>query len=109
MDGGNTTDALIDMTGGIQESFEIKNMRTESQRSDIWQVLIKSRQHKSLIGASIAPNPKIREARLYNGLVMGHAYTVTKIACIEINNRENRLIRARNPWGNEIEWFLKFF
>lgn len=71
LDGGNTTDALIDMTGGIQESFEIKEMRNESSRNEIWQILCKSRQHKSLIGASIAPNPRIKEARLSNGLVMG--------------------------------------
>lgn len=71
LDGGHTTDALIDMTGGIQEIFEIKDMRRESLKNDIWKVLVGSRKHKSLIGASIAPNPRIREARLSNGLVMG--------------------------------------
>lgn len=71
LDGGNTTDALVDMTGGIQESFEIKEMRTEAMKNEIWQILVKSRMHKSLIGASIAPDPRIKEARLANGLVMG--------------------------------------
>ncbi|CAF0866413.1 unnamed protein product [Brachionus calyciflorus] len=104
LDGGNTTDALIDMTGGIQETFDIKEMKREAHKNDMWKVLVNSRKHKSLIGSSIAPNPRIREARLYNGLVMGHAYTVTKIACIEINRREVKLIRVRNPWGNEVEW-----
>lgn len=98
------TEALIDMTGGISESFDLKMMQGESQKKEIWEVIVKSRQHKSLIGASIAPNPRIREARLYNGLVMGHAYTVTKIACVEIGYREIKLIRVRNPWGNEVEW-----
>lgn len=73
LDGGSTTDALIDMSGGIQEQFEIKDMKKTDQKEEIWQILIKSRQHKSLIGCSIAPNPRIREARLQNGLVMGHA------------------------------------
>ncbi len=71
LDGGSTTDALVDMTGGIQETFEIKDMRSSSQKEEIWQILIKSRQHKSLIGSSIAPNPRVREARLTSGLVMG--------------------------------------
>jgi hypothetical protein len=72
LDGGSTTDALIDMSGGIEETFEIKSMRgAYAQKEEIWQVLVKSRQHKSLIGASIAPNPRIREAKLPNGLVMG--------------------------------------
>ena len=84
--------------GGIQESFELKNMRTESQKNEIWNVLVKSRMHKSLIGVSIAPSSRVREARLGNGLVMGHAYTVTKIACVELGAREIKLVRVRNPW-----------
>jgi len=104
LDGGMTTDALVDMTGGIQEAFEINKKQTEVERNEMWHILVKSRQHKSLIGASIAANPTIREARLRNGLVMGHAYTVTRIACIEVGVREIRLIRLRNPWGNEAEW-----
>jgi len=35
---------------------------------------------------------------------MGHAYTVTRVACIEMAYREVKLIRVRNPWGNEVEW-----
>jgi calpain, invertebrate len=96
--GGETTDALIDMTGGIQESFEIKDMRTDKQKNEIWDLIIKSRKHKSIIAASIAPKPRIREARLANGLVMGHAYTITKVAALEAGTREIRLLRVRNPW-----------
>ena len=58
------SEALIDMSGGIEESFEIKNMQTMTQKDEIWQILIKSRQHKSMIGCSIAPNPRMKEARL---------------------------------------------
>lgn len=32
------------------------------------------------------------------------AYTVTKVAALEQGKREVRLIRVRNPWGNEVEW-----
>jgi len=38
-----------------------------------------------------------------NGLVRGHAYTITKI--VDLKNYQNdKLIRIRNPWGNEVEW-----
>jgi calpain, invertebrate len=70
----------------------------------MWEIMVKSRQHKSLIGASIAPNPRVKEARLSNGLVMGHAYTVTQVASLETGSREVHIIRVRNPWGNEVEW-----
>jgi hypothetical protein len=104
LDGGSTSDALIDMTGGIQEQFEIKNKQSEAEKNEMWQILLKGHQHKSLIGASIAPNPRVREARLNNGLVMGHAYTITKIIAIKLKGKEVRLLRLRNPWGNDVEW-----
>jgi hypothetical protein len=34
----------------------------------------------------------------------GHAYTITKLAVITSHGRNVRLIRIRNPWGNEVEW-----
>ena len=27
-----------------------------------------------------------------------------KIAELELNGRETRLVRLYNPWGNEVEW-----
>ena len=60
------------MTGGIQESFKISSMQSQKQKDLLWDVLVKARQHNSLMGASINANPRIREARLTNGLVMGN-------------------------------------
>ena len=44
------------------------------------------------------------EAKLNNGLVKGHAYSVTSIATIKTRDGDFQLIRVRNPWGNEREW-----
>lgn len=56
------------------------------------------------------------EAVLPNGLVSGHAYSVTGVESIEISpagyDRDHeyndatveRLIRVRNPWGSDTEW-----
>lgn len=33
----------------------------------------------------------------------GHAYTISKIALLKVQNREIKLLRLRNPWGR-IEW-----
>lgn len=48
--------------------------------------------------------PGVREARLANGLVRGHAYTITKLVRFDHRGRDTRLVRIRNPWGNEQEW-----
>lgn len=102
------------MSGGIQESFDIRSVLDEKV---LWHFLVKARQHKTMIGASIAPNPEITEARLNTGLVMGHvsiaagklkilniynkcnmlfkAYTMTKAATIEKNAECIKLVRLR--------------
>ena len=53
--------------------------------------------------AYIDPDPNCIEQQLSNGLVKGHAYTITKVTEIEKNKRfkdeKVKLIQIRNPWG----------
>lgn len=39
-----------------------------------------------------------------NGLVPGHAYTVTDVTKIRHEMGEEKLVRLRNPWGDATEW-----
>ena len=39
-----------------------------------------------------------------NGLVDGHAYSVTKVVEFEVKGEIHQLVRVRNPWGNQVEW-----
>ena len=52
------------------------------------------------------------EAVLPNGLIMGHAYSVTDVRLVEITaggtNGKIPLVRVRNPWGNEVRLSLVF-
>jgi hypothetical protein len=66
---GHTTDAFVDITGGIQESFLIK----DKDKLEIWRIIDKSFEHGSLIGASIYENAT---SRLKYDLPGKHAYTV---------------------------------
>jgi len=58
----------------------------------------------SLFGCSIEADPQIWEARLPNGLVKGHAYSITGMRIVAVGGRKVPLLRIRNPWGNEQEW-----
>lgn len=69
--GGFTSDSLIDMSGGIQDTLSIRDLRTEQERSNIWHLIVKSRQLKSITAAFLEPDPRIKEDRLTNGLVLG--------------------------------------
>ncbi|CAF0773042.1 unnamed protein product [Rotaria sordida] len=101
-DAGQTTDALIDMTGGIEESFNTKDIKDKDQ---FWQTIGTALKHDAMIGCSISPDPIEREAKMPNGLVKGHAYAVTAAVRVKLTNGEVvQIIRCRNPWGNEVEW-----
>ena len=57
-----------------------------------------------MTAAYIEPDNYVREARQSNGLVRGHAYAITRISLLDYRGRDVKLIRLRNPWGNEVEW-----
>ena len=63
LDGGFTSDALIDMSGGIEEIFDLKQIRRTLNSSvrnvddklnhnQFWEVLINARKKKSVIGSN---------------------------------------------------------
>jgi calpain len=50
-------------------------------------------------------NDSIIFYNLLDGLIGGHAYSVTKVVSIETGDGgQHHLIRIRNPWGDETEW-----
>lgn len=103
LEAGLTTDALIDMSGGLKEDFAVKDLNSDYDHDRLWRILFQSYHKNSMLGCSIHADPRIREARLSNGLVRGHAYTITKLAVVSSYN-DARIIRLRNPWGNSVEW-----
>jgi calpain len=98
LEAGLTVDAIIDMSGGVREEFNLTNL-DESIKKSLWTILFQAYRKQSIMGCSINADPNVREARQSNGLVRGHAYTITKLAIVNSRGREARLIRIRNPWG----------
>jgi hypothetical protein len=54
--------------------------------------------------SSLEADPNQWEARLPNGLVKGHAYSITGVRVIDGPRGKIPLLRIRNPWG----WYFKF-
>lgn len=98
--GGFTSEAMVDFSGGIIECYYLKN----SIPSNFFRLIQKALQDNAMIGASIGS--KNRESIPSNGLVSSHAYSLTKCIEIKVGNGQNKikLMRLRNPWGNEKEW-----
>lgn len=103
MDGGDTVDALIDMTGGVHERFRFRQKEDDCGYSriidseNLWKIIFKSYEERSLIGTTI----DVRDGRgdeytQENGLTLGHAYTVLHVFEILNNNGEYRLRKSSN-------------
>jgi hypothetical protein len=107
---------LEDFTGGLIEHFELAEM-SEAQ---LLAILVRGFQMGSFFGCSIdvhkksilnlnvfpQADPDVTEARLENGLVRGHAYSITALKVLTAVGRYGKqvvILRVRNPWG-EHEW-----
>lgn len=100
--GGTTCEAMVDMTGGVTEFFDIQ---TEEAPPNLFSIVHKGFMRGSLIGCSIeAKDESEREDSLPNGLIKGHAYSVTNVRIINLQGRQSRLLRLRNPWHGTNEW-----
>jgi len=102
--GGSTCEAMVDFTGGCSEVWELKG----KEPKDLFTVMLKGYKRRSLSGCSIKPDPNVHEAKTANGLVQGHAYTLSKVVKAAINTSRVEglipLVRVRNPWGDKQEW-----
>ncbi|GAB1607463.1 calpain-9-like isoform X4 [Argonauta hians] len=100
--GGNSSEAMEDFTGGVTEMFDLREAP-----NNLFQIMMKAFQRSSLMGCSIDADPNQLEAKLSNGLICGHAYSITccKFVEIETPNKKGKIpmVRIRNPWG-ESEW-----
>ncbi|XP_068148795.1 calpain-B [Drosophila tropicalis] len=101
--GGTTCEAMEDFTGGVTEWYDIKEAPP-----NLFSIMIKAAERGSMMGCSLEPDPNVLEAETREGLIRGHAYSITKVCLMDIStpNRQGKLpmIRMRNPWGNDAEW-----
>ncbi|KAK3599185.1 hypothetical protein CHS0354_041026 [Potamilus streckersoni] len=101
--GGSTSEAMEDFTGGVTEMIDLKKAP-----ANLTQIMLKAYERGSLMGCSIDADENELEARLSNGLVVGHAYSITAVKMMEIKtprvSGKIPMVRVRNPWGNEAEW-----
>lgn len=120
LDGGNLTDALVDFTGGVAETFDFEgNSKYQvdvEAREILFNTLKKELKWDSLMCAAITVKSRDdMEAVTNAGLVKGHAYGVTSVANVKVQDapglftrnyqgmQKVNLIRLRNPWG-KVEW-----
>lgn len=108
LSGGNTGDALIDFTGGISELVNLSEEQITTdpiKKEKFFKSMIKAFKRHAMISASIeCEENQEMEAKLDSGLIVGHAYGVSRVYELEVPGHGlARLIKLRNPWGQK-EW-----
>ncbi|EHH50927.1 hypothetical protein EGM_01834 [Macaca fascicularis] len=97
--GGSAIEAMEDFTGGVAETFQMKEAP-----ENFYEILEKALKRGSLLGCFIDTGSAAEsEARTPFGLIKGHAYSVTGIDQVNFRGQRIELIRVRNPWG-QVEW-----
>ncbi|XP_063865519.1 calpain-A-like isoform X3 [Scylla paramamosain] len=79
--GGNINESMVDLTGGVVELIDLR-----SPPRNLFARLLKASRRGALIGCAIEPDhPGIRpESILSNGLIVRHAYSITRITVISL-------------------------
>lgn len=108
--GGYSHNALADMTGFSPRLMVLKPGFTGYSESldkeEVWKMLWRYKQWNCLMGTSIQSSPKANhkvEAEAGLGLHMGHAYSFLDLNTIQVDGKDVRLVKLRNPWGRG-EW-----
>ncbi|XP_060041837.1 calpain-12 isoform X2 [Erinaceus europaeus] len=92
MQGGHMNEAFVDFTGGVGE---VLYLRQDTPALSLFTILRHALGKESLSDRG--------EYRTEEGLVKGHAYSVTGTHKVSLGFTKVRLLRLRNPWGR-IEW-----
>lgn len=99
MSSGTPAEAMRDFTGGVHMCIELSE-----PTSSLWKLLCRAGKSRTFMSCSSIPKEKpTADDVLPNGLVHGHAYTVTGLNEILSNGKVVRLVRLWNPWGHG-EW-----
>ncbi|XP_034055820.1 calpain-5-like [Gymnodraco acuticeps] len=114
LEGGNTGDAVVDFSGAVAEAIDLgaeEYYKDQTKQDQLFEDLLKVYDRGGIISCSIIAQPHEIEFKMSNGLVKGHAYSVTAVKKVRLGhgllayfkNETISLIRMRNPWG-QTEW-----
>ncbi|XP_076054857.1 calpain-5-like isoform X2 [Oratosquilla oratoria] len=117
LEGGNLSDALVDLTSGVSAHLDLSIGGYEDdfeKRKQLFKMMTNEMSDQALMCCAISThNHQEQEMRTNVGLVKGHAYGITALKKINIGDtglfsifkgkQKVRMVRLKNPWG-EKEW-----
>ncbi|XP_029972828.1 calpain-1 catalytic subunit-like isoform X2 [Salarias fasciatus] len=98
MNAGTPAEAMMDFTGGIHMCVDLS-----SPPHNLWQLMCRAGKSSTLMGCGTPQGETSANTVMQNGLVQGHAYTVTGVKQLMTREKTVNLVRLWNPWGKG-EW-----
>ncbi|KAM9341660.1 calpain-1 catalytic subunit-like [Symphorus nematophorus] len=98
MTAGTPAEAMMDFTGGVHMCIQLSD-----PPHNLWELMCRAGQFKSLMSCGTPQGETAANTVLPNGLVQGHAYTVTGVKQMTSQGKIVHLVRLWNPWGQG-EW-----
>ncbi|XP_015230378.1 PREDICTED: calpain-A-like isoform X3 [Cyprinodon variegatus] len=96
---GTPAEAMRDFTGGVHMCIPLSE-----PSPDLWKLLCRAARFNTCMSCSSRPKGEaITGTTFPNGLVPGHAYTVTGLKELLSQGTVVKLVRLWNPWGHG-EW-----
>lgn len=100
LEGGKTSDALEDLTGGMAVVYDLG----DKTPSNLRRILSKALRNGTFVCAGITGSGG-EQVDTHTGLISSHAYSVLKFAKVSLHHgRRDYLVKMRNPWGGRFEW-----
>jgi calpain len=101
LEGGMPIESMVDLTGGLAERYQLSEWQ---MLETLYDYIRRSFSENAFITCSRKGDWRRAHASDVNGLVQGHAYTITGIYRLFVDNAMFCLVRIRNPWGDNNEW-----
>ncbi|XP_023116954.2 calpain-1 catalytic subunit-like isoform X2 [Amphiprion ocellaris] len=98
MTAGTPAEAMMDFTGGVHMCIDLSK-----PPANLWGLMCRAGQSSTLMGCGTPQGETSANTVLQNGLVQGHAYTVTGVKQVMSQGKFANLVRLWNPWGQG-EW-----
>ncbi|KAF6773815.1 hypothetical protein AHF37_06850 [Paragonimus kellicotti] len=101
LSGGTQSEAMEDLTGGVCETIQLD---PKNRPKDLLQMMLLYEKRCCLMGCSI--DSQVIEAKMENGLIAGHAYSVTGVRWSQVieAKMENGLIAGHAYSVTGVRW-----
>ncbi|XP_050989286.1 calpain-1 catalytic subunit-like [Labeo rohita] len=97
LDSGRRSESMLDFTGGVHLHFVLNEAPAY-----LWNIMKRAARAQSLMCCGTHKGEAHKHCPS-NGIVGGHAYTVTGVSKVMSNSNPVKLVRVLNPWGRK-EW-----